>query len=97
MKKFFKPTFFKALPVIVQKPLDKSVVENEGTTFKCSSTGYPAPTVDWQFNGRSVSIDPRFVIKSDGTLVMERLKVDKFKCCKILWFKIVDTNRTYNY
>ena len=51
-----------------------SVAEN--AVLPCNASGIPLPKVSWRREGRLLSSrEPKYIIKNDGTLVVQQVKV----------------------
>lgn len=67
--------FFFSLPIVafavppsfVDVPLDQTVRENDETSFYCSATGNPTPTITWLLDGMTVASGKTFKFVANRT------------------------------
>ncbi|XP_023232872.1 tyrosine-protein kinase transmembrane receptor Ror2-like [Centruroides sculpturatus] len=62
-------------PVIVESPVNRTVVMNDNVIFSCGTTGEPRPQISWHRNGRSLHHNGHatYKILENGSLVLENV------------------------
>ena len=59
--------YFSAVaPVIHSPPEDTNVTRTENFTLTCIIRGFPAPSIEWYFNGSLLNLDGRIVTTVEG-------------------------------
>ena len=49
-------------PAITGNPVNTTVVSPENATFSCETEGRPRPTIQWLYNGTSITNGPHYMI-----------------------------------
>lgn len=62
-------------PVIVESPVNRTVVMNDNVIFACGTSGEPRPQISWHRNGRSLHHNGHatYKILENGSLVLENV------------------------
>ena len=75
-------SFTGSVPVIIQHPLNQTVVRNEPVTLDCRANGSPSPIIEWFKDGEPVKMGPQDptshrMLLPDGSLFFLRAMQNK--------------------